>query len=91
MKLEVLQEQKSPMLSRTEYKFKLLFQGATPSKDDVMKIMKEHFKENQENIVIKKIQNIFGRNEAMLDVYYYDNQESLQKLEPKPKPKEGEE
>ena len=90
MKVEVIKEEKSPMLSRTEYVFKLTFEGPTPSNEQVMEVMKKYFKEGHDRIAIKKIQNIYGRTEAMVNVYYYDDVETFKRLEPQPKKKEEE-
>ena len=85
--MEILHKFHNALLSRTELQLDLPYKSATPSSIDVRKTVAEKLKSSEDLVVVKKIGNIFGSRKALVTAYVYDNQESLDKFEPKPKVK----
>lgn len=89
--MEVLYKFHNSLLSRTELQLELIYKNATPSLTEVKKMVSEKLKISEDVILIKKIGNIFGSGRAIVSAYVYDNKESMDKIEPKPKIKKTQE
>ncbi len=83
MKLEIISKKKNPIFNREEIEFKVLDSDATPSRADVRKLLLSSTKTKKENLlVLKKINSAFGERESKGYAYIYENEKSLEKLEP---------
>ncbi len=89
MSLKIIEKKEQPMLSRIDVKAKLEFQGATPSTADVKKQLASELDVDEKLIVIKHIYTKFGSPTADVLACSYLNEEDMNKIEPKPKKKEG--
>lgn len=85
MKINVLNEEKTKLLSRIELNVEIVFEGKTPSKEEVKKAISKLKKKNEELIVVKNIYVKFGSNTANSLIYIYENKKEMEKIEPKVK------
>lgn len=97
MPFEILNKEikKNPFLHREELKINIKFEKETPSRKEIRETLSKIFNINENLIAIRKIITNFGSKEAIVNVFIYENEEWLNKLEiPKKKNgrrKEGEE
>ncbi len=83
MKLDIISKNKNPLFNREEIEFKITDSDATPSRADTRKLILSSINIKNENLlVIKKIESIFGNNASKGYAFIYNNEESLKKLEP---------
>ena len=89
MELKILSKEEKPLLSRTEIIANILFDSATPKKEEVKKKIATVLKSDPNVIVIKKVATIFGQKNAKVLAFIYTNEKDMKRIEPKPKVKKG--
>lgn len=80
MEFNLITEAKRPLLSRSEYLLKLKYDGATPKGTDVKKNVANFLKAKEELTIVRKIGQNFGVGTADVNVYVYENIESLKRF-----------
>ncbi len=97
MKLEIIKERETPLLSRTRVTLKAEYEGATPSRLELKKLVANKIKSDEKLVVLKHIYTRFGKNSAKIIAHIYQNEKDMKKLEHSkliekhsPKKKEGE-
>ena len=78
MKIE--KQTQKPLLSREEFTATVT-QKTTPSNAMMKEAVSKQFGKEAELVVIKKIRQKYGQDEAEVSFYVYDNQEALKKFE----------
>lgn len=92
MQMKITNQRDNLLLSRKEIDYELVFEGKTPSREDVKKTVAKSTKTTEDLIVIKNIYNSFGMRKASVGVYVYKDKKKMELIEPKQKEKkEGEE
>ena len=94
MDLKQIQETESPLLKRKEMEFEVSYDKVTPKAGDIKKAVAEKLKKNEDVIVVKKIEQLYGISKAKIFVKVYDSPEELKLVEiinKKPKKEKGEE
>lgn len=87
--MEIIQDKQNPLLQRRELKI-IVKADKNPTIEQVTKLLSEHFKTQEENIVVKLIKSKFGRKTFLTVANIYKNKDDKNKIEPKPKAKKGE-
>ena len=87
MNINILKQEKQPLLSRTEISAKVEFKGPTPSKEEIKKNIAFKLKKKEELTVIKYIYNEFGLQEAEVAAFIYDDKKVMSILEKETKKK----
>ncbi len=82
-KIEILSKKDNTLFSREEIEFKVTDSNKTPSREDVKNLLIANTKQKEGQIIIKKINSIFGSNIATGIAYVYKNAEIMKKIEPK--------
>ncbi|MBL7050737.1 hypothetical protein ISS04_01085 [Candidatus Woesearchaeota archaeon] len=85
MKLEIIKQEKQPLLSRIEIMAKITFQGATPSNENIKKAIATKLKADESFTVIKHIYTEFGLQEGDVEAFVYDDKKVMAVLEKKAK------
>ena len=89
MELITLKEKEMPLLGRKRIHFELDYdKTATPKKEDIVKLISEKTKVNQELIHINHIYPKFGEHKAKVIVHIYKDIKNLnfvEKINKKPK------
>ncbi len=83
MKIDIQSEEREELFSRKKYVLKATFSGKTPSRGVIRKKLSELSKAQPDCIVIKRISNQFGLNNAQILAYAYDNKEVIPNIEKK--------
>jgi len=87
VELKITERKEEPLLSRVNLTGEIIFEAATPSYDEVKKKISSSLNCDEKLIVIKNIYAKFGIKKADFLAYIYNNEESMKKIEPKPKEK----
>jgi len=85
MDMEIIKQESQPLLSRTEVNAKVLFEGVTPSRYQILKSLSTKLKSKEELTVVKHINCSFGSQEAFIEAYIYDKQDVMSVLEKNPR------
>ncbi len=85
MEMNIEHKIKEPLLSRLRVTGNLTFEATTPSKADLKKAIAHATKAEESLIVVKQIDNAFGKKSAKFEANIYDNEKDMQRIEPKPK------
>ena len=83
MKVEIKEQNKVPLLQRTEVVARITFEGPTPSKDDVTTALAKTVKADTSLMVVNNIDTDFGTAGASVKAHVYDSKEALEAYRPK--------
>jgi ribosomal protein S24E len=87
MQLKITEKREEELLSRTAIKAHIIFDKATPSKEEIKKALVSELKADENLLVVKDAYTSFGSSEADINAYVYTSKEEMDKIEPKPKKK----
>ncbi|MBD3248599.1 hypothetical protein GF336_00960 [Candidatus Woesearchaeota archaeon] len=85
MAFDIKDQTENNLLSRKEIIAEMIFEGPTPSKQDVAKKIAESLKSDAENIVVKHIYTEFGKPKASILAYVYNSKKDREEIETKHK------
>ena len=91
MDLKITEKKEEPLLSRTRITAEISFDAVTPSNKDVKAKIASALKANENIVVIKNIKVLFGKKEAKVIGYQYEDEKKLKLIEPKVKVKKKKE
>ena len=96
MDIEILKQDEQHLLDRKVIKAALTFEGATPSRKEVLSSLASALKTKEDHLVLKTVRSAFGRTRAVVTAHLYKDKDLLAKHEPsymlqrgKPKEKKG--
>jgi ribosomal protein S24E len=72
--MKIQKQIKNDLMNRTEIEF-VLESSKNPSFSEVAKLISEHFKSPEENIMVEKIGGKFGRKTFLIKASVYDTKE----------------
>ena len=81
MQLTIESQQKNSLLDRTDLSGKIIFEGATPSNNEIVSEVAKKINSNENLIVMKNIYTLFSRQEASFNATVYDSTEARSKNE----------
>ena len=81
MQLTINEKKENSLLKRVDVQGKLEFTGATPANKEVQEAIAKEFKVDDNLVVVKKVDNLFGKMEAVFQASVYDKLEAKQKIE----------
>jgi len=81
MKLELLKQKETPLLSRKRATLMAEYQGPTPSRDTLRDAVAKKLDSDKKLTVLKHIYTRFGKQKAKIIAHVYDNEADLKKLE----------
>lgn len=83
MHVEIIGQDKQPLLGRTVIQATVAFEGVTPTRKDVRKAVAKAAKLNEDNLIIKTITTGFGGQQANIEAAHYEKLEDAKALEHK--------
>jgi len=83
MDLNITKQEKQPLLSRTEIIAEITFEGKTPSRYDLVKMISKKLKIKPELTLVKHIYTEFGSQKANIEAYTYEDAKIMKVLEKK--------
>ena len=89
MQLKLEKQEEKPLVERKEIVVKII-SSTTLSNTQVKEKIATLLKCSQDLIVVKKIDQLYGKQEAVVKAYIYKNKDALKIFEPKAKKEEAE-
>jgi ribosomal protein S24E len=80
MELTIIEKAEQPELKRIIGKASLLFEGAIPSRKDVLKEVAKKTSTEEDLVVIDKISSIFGKTKAIVSFSLYEDKDTKEKI-----------
>ncbi len=82
MNLQILNERENRLLHRTEIEARVTFDSATPSREEIIKLIaaKKNVPENL--VIVENIDQKFGQRVADVFIKIYESESTLKELEP---------
>ena len=87
MEITITSKQEKPLLSRTEIIADIMFDAATPKKEEIRQKISASLKSDLNLTVVKKVETVFGQKKAGVLVFVYKNEKDMKNIEPKQKGK----
>ncbi len=91
--MKIIEKNQNKLLSRTELKAEIVYEGVTPSNDNVKQELAKELKAKPELVIVKQIKPIFGLKQSLVSAVIYDDAKALKEIErikKEEKPVEGE-
>lgn len=85
MKLAIKDRKEEPLLSREKIVAEMLFEGAIPSRNNIIEELAKKAQTTHDLVVVSKIDSSFGSGKAGILAYVYANKEMMQRIEEKKK------
>jgi small subunit ribosomal protein S24e len=82
MELTIQSENEMEILSRKDYVFRIAFEGATPSRADILKAITANLKSKRELTIVREIDSVFGEPSCTVVTSVYKDDAALQTYEP---------
>ena len=82
MDLEIIEKKENDLLEREEYRVKIIFDGATPSREEIRNAIISKVGKDSELLVIKKVEQKASEKKLYVDVYIYKDKLTMKKIEP---------
>src|SRR3989338_921943 len=89
MDLKIINKKQDPLLSRVKVEAEIVFEKATPSREEIKSKLAKDLSKDEKLIVVKSIYTDYGLKKARNVSYVYENEEFLKRIEPKIKEKSG--
>ena len=83
MKVEIKNKNENVLLNRTEVSGEIIFQGATPKKEQLRLELAKTMGVKPELVISKKILAEYGGTKAAFEASVYKTEDALKKIEPK--------
>ncbi len=83
MNLEILDEVENRLLHRTEIKARVIFNSATPSREEIIKLISAKKNVPEDLVIVDSIDQKFGQRVAEVFVKVYESKHVLEQIEPK--------
>lgn len=81
MKLTINNQTENPLLNRTEIRGVIVFQGATPSNNDVIAAIADKMKTDGNLVVMKHVYTTFSQQEGVFHGFVYKDAAAIKKAE----------
>ena len=81
MDVEILKKDHEPLMHRTRFEAKVVFEGKTPSRIDLMKGLCQKLSSKENMTLIRKITTDYGSERAVLVGYVYEDEKVMNALE----------
>ncbi len=87
MELKIINKKEDPLLSRTKVEAEIVFEKATPSREEIKGKLAKNLGKDEKLIVVKGIYTLYGLKKAKNIAYIYENEEFLKRIEVETKKK----
>jgi small subunit ribosomal protein S24e len=80
-KISILSESYNKLLHRKDIQMLVDYDGATPKRAELLKLIAEHLKVSEDRIAIIKMESLFGQHRLSVHCHVYDTVEDMKKYE----------
>jgi len=81
MEIEIIDEDENPMLHRTDVRFELTHEDATPSRLQVRDSLAATLDKDSDEVVVRKLDTKFGMRKTVGDAKVYDSPDDARDVE----------
>lgn len=81
MKFEIIEKKENELLGRTDITAKATFEGATPSRSELIKVIASQTKNKADMVIVRNITTLYGGLSADISVSIYKDKAQLEKIE----------
>jgi small subunit ribosomal protein S24e len=81
MDIEITKKEHEPLMKRTYFEGKLVFEGKTPSRIDIKKDLCHKLGSKDAMTAVRKIKTDYGSERAVFNGYVYEDEGQMKKLE----------
>lgn len=81
MDIQITTKKEEPLMKRTSFEAKIVFEGKTPSRTDMRKHIADKLGAKEHMTIIRKIVTNYGSERAALSGFFYDDETIMKKLE----------
>jgi len=81
MQIDIKEKKEMPLLSRMNVRAELSYDGATPSRTEIKKLIASNIGADEKLLVIKKVETAYGARKAGVEGHVYKNEEDMKKTE----------
>ncbi len=81
MDVEVIKKNQEPLMRRHYFEAKIVFEGKTPSRPELMKDLSHKLSSKPEMTIVRKINTDYGSSRAVIKGYVYDDADVMRKIE----------
>jgi small subunit ribosomal protein S24e len=81
MEIEITKKDPKPLLKRTEVLGRITFEGATPSRKEVVAAVSKAMNAKKDVIIVRRVTTEYGSQAADLIAYVYEDRKALEALE----------
>lgn len=81
--LSIVSEFYNKLFRRRDVRMLVDYDGATPKKAELLRLIAEYLKVSEDRIAIVKVENLFGQHRLSVHCHVYDTVEDLKKYERK--------
>lgn len=81
MDIQLMKKTETPLLGRKRLEYKAVFDGKTPSRDDIRKEIAKQNKVSENTTIIKHIYTKFGQSEAKVIAHIYTDEATAKNVE----------
>ena len=83
MELQIISEEKKPLLGRKEIKARVTYQDKTPARKSIRSALAKKLSAEEKLIAVRKIMPEYGVQAAKIEAVIYENEKIMKELEPK--------
>ena len=81
MDIQLVKKSETPLLGRKRFEYKAVFEGKTPSRDDIRKNIAAQNKISENTVIVKHIYTKFGLSEAKVIAHIYNDEATAKSVE----------
>jgi small subunit ribosomal protein S24e len=81
MDIEIVDQEENPMLHRTDVRFELVHEDATPSRLSVRDSLAAKLNKDSKEVVVRKLDTKFGMRKTVGSARVYENPDYAQEIE----------
>ncbi len=81
VKISIVSESYNKLLRRKDVQMLVDYDGATPKRAELLKLIAEHLKVSEDRIAIIKMVNLFGQHRVSVHCHVYDSVDDMKKYE----------
>jgi len=81
MDIEIVEQEKNPMLHRTDVRFELAHEDATPSRLSVRDSLAAKLNKDSKEVVVRKLDTKFGMRKTVGNARVYEDPDYAQEIE----------
>jgi ribosomal protein S24E len=81
MNIQIIKDEKKPLLKRRELTGKIGYEGKTPARLEIRKELAKAVNAKEELVIVKKVKPDYGSQSAKMEANIYDDEKTMKEVE----------